>query len=211
MITKQDLINAKKEKKLLVIKNYYKDSPSWEDIDYLYDVIKKDGFLDYNSFGTMVFENDPRILKYYMKAISDIASYHDGRFLFSMIIIHFINKNNNKMTDKSLTNLFSKFIVDNPEKIPKEITIRDDGVDGWPAESWNQAIHSDKEDRFFFQGSGQSLWKIFHDEEQLNYEIVLSEGDMTYIPKGVIHSVESLCPRHSASIAFSDDPEILNS
>jgi mannose-6-phosphate isomerase-like protein (cupin superfamily) len=208
LITKQDLINATKERKLFVIKDSYKDFPSWEDIDRLYDAVKEDNALDYNSFGTMVIENDPRILKYYIKAISDISLYHQGKFRFSMIIIHFINKNNNKMTDKNLVNLFSKFTVDNPKKIPEELTIRDDGMDGWPAEAWDPTVHSDKEDRFFIQGSGQSLWKVFHDNKELNYEVLLSPGDMAYIPKGVIHSVESMCPRHSVSIAFSDDPEI---
>lgn len=208
LITKQDLINATKERKLFVIKGSYKTFPSWEDVDRLYDAVKENGTLDYNSFGTMVIENDPRILKYYIKAISDISSYHKGRFLFSMIIIHFINRNNNTMTDKNLANLFSKFIVDNPEKIPKELTIKDDGVDGWPTESWDPTVHSDAQDRFFIQGSGQSLWKVFHDNQELNYEVLLSPGDMAYIPKGVVHSVESMCPRHAVSIAFSDDPEI---
>lgn len=211
LITKQDLINATKEKKLFVAKEYYKDFPSWEDIDHLYDAIKENGNLDYNSFGTMVFENDPRILKHYIKAISDISSYHNGHFRFSMIIIHFINRNNNRMLDKNLENLFSKFIVDNPQKIPKELTVRDDGVEGWPRESWDPTVHSDAEDRFFIQGSGQSLWKVFHDNKELNYEVLLSPGDMVYIPKGVTHSVESMCPRHSVSIAFSDDPEINSS
>ena len=71
------------------------------------------------------------------------------------------------MTDKNLANLFSKFIVDNPEKIPKELTIKDDGVDGWPTESWDPTVHSDAEDRFFIQGSGQSLWKVFYDNKEL--------------------------------------------
>jgi len=210
LIKKEDLINAKKQKKLFVFENYYKNFPSWDDINSLYDAVKENGSLDYNSFGTMVIENDPRILKYYIKALSDISSYHKGRYRFSMIIIHFINRNNNKMTDKSLVNLFSKFISDNPEKIPEEITIKDDGVDGWPTEVWDPTVHSDKEDRFFIQGSGQSLWKIFHDNKELNYEVLLSPGDMAYIPKGIIHSVESMCPRHSVSIALSDDPEIAN-
>lgn len=206
LITKQDLINAKKEKKLFVVKDYYKNFPSWEDINHLYDAIKKNGKINYNSFATMVFENDLRILNYYSKAISDISSYHKGNFCFSMIIIHFINRNNNRMLDKNLANLFSKFIVDNSQKIPEELTVRDDGVDGW--ESWVPTVHSDPQDRFFIQGNGQSLWKVFHDNKELNYEVSLDPGDIAYIPKGVTHSVESMCPRHSVSIAFSDDPEI---
>jgi hypothetical protein len=209
LITKQDLINATKERKLFLIKDFYKDFPSWKDIDNLYDDVKGSETLNYNSFGTMVIENDPRILKYYIKAISDISSYYKGNPIFLMIIIHFINRNNNKMTNKSLANLFSKFTFDNSKKIPEEITIKDDGVDGWATETWDPTVHSDAENRFFIQGDGQSLWKVFHDNKELNYEVLLSPGDMVYIPKGLIHSVESMCPRHSVSIAFSDDPEII--
>jgi len=208
MITKQDLIKATKERKLFVIKDFYKDFPSWKDIDHLYDDVKENRTLNYNSFGTMVIENDPKILQYYTKAVADISAQYKGSVIFSIIIIHFINRNNNKMTEEGLANLFSKFTVDNPKKIPEEITVKDHGVDGWPTEVWDPTVHSDAEDRFFIQGSGESLWKVFHDNKELNYEVLLSPGDMAYIPKGVVHSVESMCPRHSVSIAFSDDPEI---
>ncbi len=206
---KQDLINAKKERKLFVVKNFYKDFPSWEDVDNFYDLAKESKTIDYNSMGTFVIEEDPRVFDYYKEAISDISLFYKGRIMFSMMIVHFINRNNNKMIDNNLKNIFSKFTMDNSKKIPQELTIKDDGVDGWPTEWWDPTVHSDAEDRFFIQGSGESLWKIFHDNKELNYEVLLSPGDMAYIPKGVIHSVESMCPRHSVSIAFSDDPEIL--
>lgn len=209
MTTKQDLIKATKERKLFVVKDFCNNFPSWKDVDHLYDLAKESGTVDYNSFGTMVIESDSRVLEYYKKALSDISLFHGGNILFSMMIIHFINRNNNLMTDIHLQSLFSKFSVDNSEKIPAEIIIKDDGVDGWPRESWDPTIHSDQQDRVFIQGSGQSLWKVFHDNKELNYEVLLSQGDMAYIPKGVVHSVESLCPRHSASIALSDDPQIL--
>lgn len=208
IIVKQDLINAKKDRKLFVVKDFYKDFPSWEDINNFYDLAKSSKTINYNSFGTFTIENDLRVYKYYRNAISDISLFYKGNPAFAMMIVHFINWNNNKMTDNSLANIFSKFTVDNPKKVPEELRVTDDGVHGWPRELWNPAIHSDAEDRFFIQGSGESLWKVFHDNKELNYEVLLSPGDMAYIPKGVIHSVESMCPRHSVSIAFSDDPEI---
>lgn len=207
-MTKEDLILATKQRRLHVVKNFYKDFPSWKEINDFYDNAKETETIDYNSFGTMVIENDTRVLEYYKKAVSDISLCHNGHVLFSMMIIHFINRNNNKIIDKNLYSLFSKFTADNSKKIPKELTVHDNGVDGWPTESWDPAVHSDPQDRLFIQGSGQSLWKVFHDNKELNYEALLSEGDAAYIPKGVIHSVESMCPRHSVSIAFSDDPEI---
>jgi mannose-6-phosphate isomerase-like protein (cupin superfamily) len=208
LITKEDLISATKQRRLHVVENFYKDFPSWKDIDGFYDSAKETGTIDYNSFGTMVIEKDTRVLEYYKKAVADISLYHNGHVIFSMMIIHFINRNRNTMADKNLANLFSKFVKDNSKKIPKELTVHDYGVDGWPTESWDPEVHSDQQDRFFIQGSGQSLWKIFHENKDLNYEVLLSEGDAAYIPKGVVHSVESMCPRHSVSIAFSDDPEI---
>lgn len=209
LITKQDLINATKDRRLFVIKEFCKDFPSWEDLDNFYDLAKARNTIDYNSFATLTIKNDLGVYKYYKKAVSDISLYYNGHPSFAMMIVHFINRNSNKMEDSSLSNIFLKFSVDNPKKIPEELTIKDDGVDGWPRESWDPTIHSDAENRFFIQGSGQSLWKVFHDNKELNYETLLSPGDLAYIPKGVIHSVESMCPRHSVSIAFSDDPEIL--
>lgn len=208
LMTKEDLVAATKERRLHVVKNFYKDLPSWKDLDDFYDRAKETETIVYNSFGTMVIENDKRVLEYYKKAVSDISLSHNGHVLFSMMIIHFINRHNNAMTDNSLSRLFSKFSIDNPKKTPQELTIHDNGVDGWGTEFWAPAVHSDEQDRLFIQGSGQSLWKVFHDNKELNYEVLLSEGDTAYIPKGVVHSVESMCPRHSASIAFSDDPEI---
>jgi len=209
IITKQNLIDAKKERKLFVVKDFCKDFPSWEYVDNFYDLAKETKTIDYNSIGTFVIEEDPRVFDYYKKAISDISLFYKGHVMFSMMIVHFINRNDNRMIDKNLKNLFSKFTMDNSKKIPVELTIKEDGVDGWPIEWWDPTVHSDAEDRFFIQGSGQSLWKVFHDNKEINYEVLLSPGDMAYIPKGVIHSVESMCPRHSVSIAFSDDPEIL--
>ena len=207
LMTKEDLILATKQRRLHVVKNFH-EGPSWEEINNFYDRAKLTKTVVYNSFSTMVIEEDMRVLQHYQKAISNFSSYHKGRVLFSMMIIHFLNRNNNVMIDKNLVDLFSKFVEDNSKKIPEELKIKDDGIDGWPTESWSPAIHSDAQDRLFIQGSGQSLWKVFHDNQELNYEVLLSEGDAAYIPKGVTHSVESMCPRHSASIAFSDDPEI---
>ena len=207
-MTKEDLISATKQRKLHVVKNFYSECPSWKNVDHFYDLAKVTNTVVYNSFSTMVIEEDIRVLEYYEKAVSKFSLCHRGSVLFSMMIIHFINRNNNEMTDKDLAKLFSKFSTDNPKKIPKELTIKNNGVTGWPKESWDPTIHSDAQDRLFIQGSGQSLWKIFNDNKELNYEVLLSEGDAAYIPKGVTHSVESMSPRHSVSIAFSDDPEI---
>lgn len=208
LITKQDLINATKERKLFVIKDFYKDFPSWKSIDEFYDFAKNRKTIEYNWFGGMVAVEDRKRIEHYRKAMLDIFSCHRGHVLYSMMIISFLNRNNNLMTDKHLIDLYLKFAIDNPIKIPKQITVVDDGFSGIKKEDLAPGVHSDPEDRFFIQGNGQTLWKVFHDNKELNYEILLNQGDMAYIPKGVFHSVDAMSPRHSVSIAFGDDPEI---
>ena len=205
---KQDLINATRDRKIFVIKDFYKGFPSWESIDEFYDFAKKSNTIEYNWFGGMVTKDDRKGIEYYGQALSDILSCHKGSVIFSMMIISFVSRNNNLMTDKQLIDLYSKFIIDNPIKIPQEITINDDGLSGIKREDWDPRVHSDAEDRFFIQGNGQTLWKIFHHNKELNYEVLLNQGDMAYIPRGVFHSVDAMCPRHSISIALSHDPEI---
>ena len=202
-------MSATKQRRLHVVKDFYKDFPSWESIDEFYDFAKKSGTIEYPWFGGMVAVVDRKGIDYYSKAMSDILSCHKGHVLYSLMIISFVSRNNNLMTDKNLIDLYSKFAIDNPIKIPKEIIITQDGLSGIKKEDWEPKVHSDPEDRFFIQGNGQTFWKVFHDNQELNYEILLSQGDMVYIPKGVFHSVDAMSPRHSISIAFSDDPEIL--
>ena len=97
LMTKEDLILATKQRRLHVVKNFYSDFPSWEDIDHFYDLAKITNTIVYNSFGTMIVEDDMRVLRYYQKAISNFSSCYKGHVLFSMMIIHFINRNNNAM------------------------------------------------------------------------------------------------------------------
>jgi mannose-6-phosphate isomerase-like protein (cupin superfamily) len=204
----KELINATKERDLYVVKGFCKYYPSWSDINDLYDLTKNTGEIDYNSFGTVLIENSHNVLSYYQNAIKDISLMHKGSVKFGMMIIHLISRNSNVIKDYDALRFADKFYADNPKKIPKELTIKDYGVDGWRDEDWHPTVHSDAQDRFFIQGDGESLWKIFDDNSTLVKEYTLSVGDMAYIPRGVIHSVETLSPRYAVSIAFDDDPEI---
>jgi mannose-6-phosphate isomerase-like protein (cupin superfamily) len=71
-----------------------------------------------------------------------------------------------------------------------------------PYDEFAPTIHSDAVDGFFIQNDGETLWRIFRNTGVEQH--VLKSGDMMYIPKNIIHSVESLTPRHSVSIAFED-------
>jgi len=207
----KELIDATKKRDLYIIRDFFKDHPSWSDINDLYDLTKNTGKkeeIDFNSFGTVMIENSKNVISYYKNAIESISLMHKGHLQFGMMIIHLINRNNNIVTNFDALRFTDKFYADNPKKIPKELTIKDHGVDGWPTENWDPTVHSDPQDRFFIQGDGKSLWKIFDDTSTLVKEYILSPGDMAYIPRGVVHSVESLCPRYAVSIAFGDDTDI---
>jgi len=210
VITKEDLVEATKERRLHVVKNFYNKFPLWLDIDNLYDLIKdtKPEDIDYNSFNTMIIMDKFKILNFYNDVVEIFSKIHNGHIQFIMLIISFINRNNNVINDSDCLRLTKKYYLDNPKKIPEELTINKYSVDGWPNSFWDPPIHFDAEDRIFIQGLGQTLWKIFDNNNVLTDEIILYSGDLAYIPAKLQHSVESLCARHSVSIALSEDNEI---
>lgn len=55
----------------------------------------------------------------------------------------------------------------------------------------------------FIQNEGSTFWTIYREQEVKEY--TLNPGDMMYIPKFIIHSVDSLNVRHSVSIVFKDE------
>ena len=208
IITKQELIFAKQERQLHVVKNFYDKHLTWSQVNDIYDL---NNGIDYSSFGTMVIANKENIVNNYQGALNEISNAHKGEIQFGVIIIHFINDNDNTVDDPYCLKLSNKFYKDNPEKVPAGLTIKDDGIEGWPDGVWAPTIHSDPEDRFFIQGNGKTLWKTFDDYKNITNTVVLEPGDLAYIPKGLLHSVDSLSIRHSITVAFSDDPEIVGS
>jgi len=201
IITKNDLTESQKNKKIFVVKNFDKNFPSWSDINDLYELSKKTKYLDFNSFATMIIANPHQKVNFYKDIIELLSNLHEGSLQFSMTIIGFINRTNNINDDLNAKSLSNKFFIDNPKKIPQEVIVSDKTAK--PAEYFDPEIHSDPEDRFFVQGSGQTLWKIFDDKQKITDEVLLNSGDLAYIPKGLLHSVEALSPRHSVSLAFA--------
>jgi mannose-6-phosphate isomerase-like protein (cupin superfamily) len=201
-ITKNDLILATEQKKIYISRNFLTNPPSWSDISEVYDLDKK---IVYMSFGTFQAQEKEIIFSYYKEVIDGINKIYKGYPLFGMIIVHFINRNNNIISDPECLSLFNRFSKNNPKEIPEDVTVKDYGIDGG---NWEPKVHFDRENRFFVQGGGQTLWRLFDDSNNLTDAIVLNPGDLAFIPKGLLHSVESLGPRHAISIAFSDEPVI---
>jgi hypothetical protein len=201
-ITREDIALSIEQKKIHISRNFMPNNLSWSDISEVYDLDKN---VIYISFGSFQAQERDIIFSYYKYVLDSINEIYKGHPLFGMIIVHFINRNNNIINDPDCLSLFNRFTEDNPKKIPEHITIRDHGMDG---DSWESKVHFDKENRVFVQGGGQSLWRLFNDSNNLTDAIILNPGDLAFIPKGLLHSVESIGPRHSISIAFSDEPVI---
>lgn len=57
--------------------------------------------------------------------------------------------------------------------------------------------HKDVVDVWFWQAKGSTVWVIENKEEYL-----LEEGDLIYIPKGILHNVIPLGPRAGISMSY---------
>lgn len=202
-ITRQDLVLASKEKKMHIVKDFVVKHPSWLQINNMYEL---DSDVIYNGFGSFQLQDMKIINEGYKDLLDILYSVHKGRPLFGMTIVHLVTKNSNTVSDQDFFNLRNKVYQENPIKIPQYLTIKDYGIE--PDESWVPKVHFDAQDRFYLQGCGQTLWRLFDESKTLTDSIIVNPGDLAYIPRGLFHSVESIGPRHSISLAFSDDPDI---
>ncbi len=202
-ITRQDLILANKQRKMHISKNFIPNYTTWADVDSMYEL---DSDVIHNSFGSFQLQDMQVISKFYKSILETIHSIHHGIPIFGMTIVHLVTRNSNTLIDPDFLSLRNKFYEESPIKMPSHITINEYGLDG---EEWSPKVHADAQDRFYIQGNGQTLWRLFDDSKNLTNAIIVNPGDLAYIPKGLVHSVESIGPRHSLSIALSDDPTIL--
>jgi|LauGreDrversion4_2_1035121.scaffolds.fasta_scaffold55343_5 mannose-6-phosphate isomerase-like protein (cupin superfamily) len=201
-ITKNDIALAIQQKKMHISRNFMPKNLSWSDIGEIYNLDKNVIYISWASFQAQEKEI---IFGYYKHVLDSIGEIYKGYPLFGMVIVHLVSRNNNTVSDPDFLSLSNKFFENNPKKIPEHMIIRDHGLDG---DSWDSTVHFDKENRVYVQGGGQTLWKLFDDSHNLTDAIILNPGDLVFIPKGLVHSVESLGPRHSLSIALSDEPVI---
>jgi len=201
-ITKNDVMSAIEQKKIYISRNFVSKTLSWSDIGDIYDLDKN---VVYTSWASFQSQEEPIIFDYYKHVLESFGKIYKGHPLFGMVIVHLISRNNNTLIDSDFLSLSNRFLENNPKKIPENITIRDHGLDG---DSWDSTVHFDKENRLYVQGGGQTMWKLFDDSKSLIDAIILNPGDLAFIPKGLFHSVESIGPRHSLSVALSDEPVI---
>lgn len=192
MFTATEVVDAIKNKHVLVSANAFPDTAQWSDMLKLYNTAENK--TRYISFGAMSIDNSEDYINSFDKIIESLSIIHPGKKIAAMSIVHFLSRHTNELEDVDAINMKEKFLVNNPEKMPET-----------PIEfhEFVPTIHLDPVDGFYIQGDGSTLWRVY-DGESVIEQYELRRGDLMFIPKNLVHSVESLCPRHAVSIAFHD-------
>lgn len=185
------VIKNKTDNKIFIEKKIIKDTYSWIDFFDIFKKAKYNNGVRFVSFGTCTIDKSEQYTDIFNNIVNDLSAIHPGNKISVLSIIHFITRNNNDIYDEN-GNIFKKYFFEtNPDKVPEIMP---------PKEAFEPTIHSDPVDGFFIQLEGSTLWKIYND---FNIEEhILTAGDLIFIPKGLRHSVESLCPRIGISISF---------
>lgn len=190
---KEKIISAKKNKNIVLFKNFTNDIFSWNDFFNIFKNAEKNNKIRFVSFGTCTIDSSEQYTNLFNKLINHLSSIHTGQKISTLSIIHFITGNDNELVDQSGQKFKEYFLNINPNKMPETLP---------PKEAFSPTIHSDPVDGFFIQFQGSTLWKIYYDSK--TEEHYLNSGDMIFIPKELKHSVESMCPRNAISVSFSD-------
>jgi mannose-6-phosphate isomerase-like protein (cupin superfamily) len=201
MINKLNILESIREKDIFLQKNFTDKMPSWEQINNLYDKSINSESVIFSSFGTMVVNKSDQYVDFYNDLINFFKNLTLWHFSQALTIIHFVNKNNNIIDNDCAIEISKKLYKDNPKKKPNDVVLSDYSAE--PFKYFEPEIHFDQSHNFFIQGQGKTLWKIYNDKE-LFKEYIVEEGDLVYIPKNLMHSVESLCPRFAVSLIFND-------
>jgi mannose-6-phosphate isomerase-like protein (cupin superfamily) len=193
VITKKDILFSKNNQKVFFVKGFISSILNWQDAFDLFKIANSKGGVNFNSFGTCTIDQSEQYTSIYKDLVKKIYTLHPGQKISALSIIHFITKHNNVVNNDVFNNFKDYFINYNPNKIPNIMP---------PIESFNPTRHSDPVDGFFIQFEGSTLWTIYYENNEEQYN--LKYGDMMFIPKNLEHSVESLEPRCSVSISFTD-------
>jgi mannose-6-phosphate isomerase-like protein (cupin superfamily) len=192
VFTREDLSKARADKNICLVRAGAHTNVKWDDLSSIYDNADEKN-ITYASFSSLIIGNTEKYTDKYQSILESLSKIHGGKLVGINSIVHFFNRNNDTLEDDAGLSMRNNFVSRNPEKREKE---------SYTFEQLGPSIHVDAADGFFIQNEGSTLWKIYRDSGVTEY--TLTEGDIMYIPKYTIHSVESLNPRHSASIVFKD-------
>lgn len=186
-----DTLLVKSQNKIAVLKDFSEPRLAWNNFESLFDSALGLGKISWGSFATMNIDNSETMTEDFDYLLSELSELHHGEMITALSLIHFENSEDNVIPEEAQS-LYNKFISNNPQKKPGDFS----------PSMMVPTIHSDPVDGMFVQCVGNVIWTGYYDGYQ--EEWLVSPGDLVYIPKGVSHSVKTLEPRCSISVAFSD-------
>lgn len=192
MFSRKDISKARSDKDVCLLRSAFTIDIKWEDIISVYEKAKETDLV-YVSFASLIINNTQEYTDIYNELIESLQKAHGGQLVGINSIVHLFSRNESILNDVDGITMRDLLADKNPHKVPETIPTY---------EELAPSIHIDRADGFFIQNEGSTLWTIYRDNDIKKY--TLTSGDMMYIPKFTIHSVESLEPRHSTSIVFKD-------
>lgn len=170
----------------------FESNITWEDIlDFFNTMQPMIGPERYSVIGAGICNSE---INEKLKVLKEMAdSWHPGKYIDAMTIIHFENKTTKDFIPEEAKPLHESFRKATPDKMPNNFDYN----------LLEPSIHSDPVDGIFFQMIGTVTWRVYY-EDGTEESHVLVPGDVMVVPKGINHSVESMEPRCSLSVSFAD-------
>jgi hypothetical protein len=190
-MNKKIILDAIRHKQVLFLSNLVENPISW---DIFFEVFKNqisDG-VNFQFFGGLTIQDSEKNNEHFKDLVQLFEGSHPGKKIATMSIVHFVNRTDNHIPEEA-KDFYKDFIDNNPKHYPE----------GFDLNLLQPARHSDAADGFFVQCAGQTLWRIYYSGERVE-SFIARPGDVLFIPSGLEHSVESLSPRASISISFTD-------
>ena len=200
-MTQDDVLKSKLNNEVYVSRNAFPEILNWKDFYYIFNMAYMSERIDFISFASMNIDRCEDLNPKFKNIVNKLSLLHPEKYISILSIIHLITKGNERIDEGFGLTLTEKFINTNPKKIPTD----SNGVNLHP-DQFDPKIHEDLVDGFFIQCEGETLWKIY--KNNIIDEYILKAGDLIFIPKGITHSVLSLCPRAAISVSFGL-PDIL--
>ena len=99
-ITKESIIFAKKNNKVLLCPNFWEQVPSWSDVFDIFKLANKKNSVHFNSFGTCTIDKSEQYSDIFDNFIDKLSLIHPGKKIAVFSIIHFITKHDNTIKDE---------------------------------------------------------------------------------------------------------------
>lgn len=173
------------------VRQAFMDLPDWDVFYDLFKIANSGHGFAHRSFGTLGIDQSQTLTESFDKIIETVNDAHPGNVASVLSIIHFLSANDNKIPD-SIQPFFEEFINTNPEQVPPNFE-----------QYMIPTRHADPIDGVFIQCNGLTRWRVYYNDD-VEAMFVAEPGDVVIIPKGIEHSVESLCPRSAISIGMTD-------